>query len=479
MRLFICLLLLGLPSVYLPFENNPLFVSDVKWVYSLIFFLPLIFGLCRICRTVLIPWSGKEIFFLVFLLCAVLSSCLVNYRAVTVYKFVLFLPVFASFYCGKYIRLHNWDRMFRYMAVSGVLAAVILTFFSRGIDISSKTAMIHSVASFANRSNFAGALFVCLTLIAGFIFYEKSLVRKSLFLGLFIILSMILFQLFLRTYWVLYCLMILMMMRIYAKQADNRRILVGFSLAAVVSCVSVVLLFFESITKRFMTIFTLEHVSIAKRLLLWMCAKDIIAVHPFWGAGMGQFEYVHSKYLLENWESLRRVLPITVFQNGLSEAVAVNVHNDILEFACDFGAAAALSLLLFVCFTLYGCFLRRAGSPSGKGIMIIGVVCLCMCLAGLLHSTAHHPVTAVYFFMSLGILQNESRFSTKTRSEDGHSLYAILSAAVFLFSAHFGIRGVMGNYYFERAGSIPSDNPSLKKTYYRLAAHYKPIEYRI
>jgi O-antigen ligase len=134
-------------------------------------------------------------------------------------------------------------------------------------------------------------------------------------------------------------------------------------------------------TVRFASLFNLQEGTSFNRLLIWQGSLRMIAGHPLWGVGIGNFVYEYPRYMLpEAWR----------------EPVIYHAHNLLLDFWAMLGLPGLIALVaLLVAFFRTGLRAYRRLADPDLQALTLGL------LASMVVVVAHGLVDTGYFLTDL------------------------------------------------------------------------------
>ena len=327
-----------------------------------------------------------------------------------------------------------------------------------GIDFLRLERRFEPVSTLGNTSYAAEFLIIVLPLFLARILSATSLSRRlPYFLGFWLLLFY-LFQTRCRGGWVAAAVAFLFMAVLLASKARRSP---GFLSLAGRNAFTLLLLslFFlalflalkpESIPQgisRVRSIFDLDYPTNRVRILIWQGTLQMMRQHPWFGVGLGNFEYGFPPFRrLEEWLISER-LPVA------------EAHNEYLHIGAEMGI---LGLLLFFWIVLSlsrtaARVLRRAPSPTAylRGLAISASLVAILTYA-LFAFPLRNPVPSLYFWALLGYLAAQDKPLRGDRppgSRQRISYLAIwpLAATLLAFSYLFTLQWFVGDLHLKMA----------------------------
>ena len=477
----IYLLVITLPLIYFPFSYNPLFIVEIKWGY----------GVCltAVACALIIGKNIRHMFLRstmdIALLCLFVSHCIsviFSFKPqISVYTYIFFFGLYGIYFIGSYVRnMHKTRILFLCMTVGAFIVSLYYFLQQCGFDFLNLHIILNRdySSTFSNANNLAGFLVFVLPISLCYFLYVKKIATKVFYGTLFLFMFTALFFTQTRASWVgiLVALMVSIILiwkylpdKKYRKVTTFVPIFIGIGIVISALFISQ----HDMVMKRITSFRDSADRSMQHRSIMWRTAGDIIRNHWLCGAGLGMYEIIHphnqSVYLSRDHDI---------------ESLAVTVHNDLLESAVDGGIIGLFSLLFLISAFIVTAIKKLNDASLSQGEKENSVIILSSCVAllvyGLFHSSLRQPVTALYFFLYMGMMRPPSVMKRGTHKRKGFIIrlsIIVLVTGVLIVCA---LRPVVGNSYFGKAATHKKKNDMNQAlAYYQKAQAWKPYDYKI
>lgn len=185
------------------------------------------------------------------------------------------------------------------------------------------------------------------------------------------------------------------------------------------------------------------------RLAIWRSALAMMLDHPWVGVGLGQFEYVSTRYAFpipSHWSPYGRV--------------AENAHSEYLQAGAELGVpglAVALGILALLAYAV----LRRARGlpPQGRGAIaplaaVAAIVATHAAVDFPLHTA---PAALLLVFAAAGLRLHGATGPTRDVEFRFRRLYAAAAVVAAVVLGALAVRPVAGFWFFLRGIGAPAD----------------------
>ena len=184
------------------------------------------------------------------------------------------------------------------------------------------------------------------------------------------------------------------------------------------------------------------------RFLIWKAGKNAFLKSPITGVGIGNFNIV-----------LRPFYPEELLKEFVGKVEAGTAHNEFLSVLVETGVFGFISFLGFIFFVIFlGIKKAKNSLKEEKPLELFLFLSLFVILIdSFASSPLHQPTTLFIFSLFTGFLFYEREYKLYQKK-----IFYIFSFVFFFSFYFFGLKPVLGSYYFNKAekffsqGKIPS-----------------------